>query len=122
MARKATGWTCRRVSCKFKNPPRTRKCQQCGKPKPVKKLGHRQVLKDLTYADFVEINGGDHCGICGKLRSETRRNFDRDHDHITGKPRGLLCHRENRALPYWMTSKWLRDAADYLDRAADRKI
>jgi hypothetical protein len=28
---------------------------------------------DLTYEHYVEINGGEHCGICGKPRSPERR-------------------------------------------------
>jgi len=38
-----------------------------------------------------------------------------DHNHKTMKIRGLLCVRCNRALAHWMTSKWLRRAAEYLE-------
>lgn len=34
---------------------------------------------------------GDVCGICGKTREEYGRYFHIDHDHKTGKLRGLLC-------------------------------
>lgn len=121
MAKKAQGWTCRKASCKFKNPPRTRKCQQCGKARPVKKgPAHAQVLKQLTYEDFLKLNDGvEACAICGRLPS-LRRRLDRDHSHIEGYARGLLCHTCNRRLRYDITVKWLRSAADYLDRAAAR--
>ena len=59
---------------------------------------------------------GERCGICGKGPSATRR-LDRDHDHKTGQPRGLLDHRCNRALPSWATPEWLEAAAAYLRRA-----
>jgi hypothetical protein len=59
---------------------------------------------------------GASCGICGATRKT--RNLDRDHDHRTGRPRGLLCNRCNRALPNWVTPLWLRNAADYLERAS----
>lgn len=67
---------------------------------------------------YVELNGGDHCGICLRRRTEKDRRFDRDHDHRLGTPRGLLCHKCNRALPHWITPEWLRAAAEYLEKAA----
>ena len=42
-----------------------------------------------------EQNGG--CYICGK-KPEGTRALDIDHDHVTGKVRGLLCSNHNRAL------------------------
>jgi hypothetical protein len=41
-----------------------------------------------------EQNGG--CYICGEQPS--KRALDIDHDHKTGKVRGLLCSNHNRAL------------------------
>ena len=74
----------------------------------------------LTYEDYVAINGGDHCGICGRGRSATRK-LDRDHEHAkdgTGRKlaRGLLCPRCNRQLPSWVTVRWLEQAIEYLVR------
>lgn len=43
-----------------------------------------------------------------------------DHDHKDMYIRGLLCVRCNRALVTWMSAKWLRAAADYLDNAHKR--
>lgn len=70
---------------------------------------------EQDYAAFVALNGGEFCAICRRKPSKVRR-LDRDHDHKTGKPRGLLCARCNRSLPAWVTAEWLRDAADYLER------
>ena len=69
---------------------------------------------EVPYEDYVALNGGEYCGICG-IGPRSKR-LDRDHDHKTGKPRGLLCHRCNRALPAWVSQDWLRAAASYLDR------
>ena len=41
-----------------------------------------------------EQDGG--CHICGK--KPEGRALDIDHDHATGKVRGLLCSNHNRAL------------------------
>lgn len=73
---------------------------------------------DLDYAAYVELNGGEHCGICG--RKPSTRRLDRDHDHKAATPRGLLCARDNRALPSWVTVEWLLAAAEYLRRAERR--
>lgn len=72
---------------------------------------------EIPYEAYVELNGGDVCGVC-KTPSTTARRLDRDHDHKAGAPRGLLHARCNRALPNWVTPDWLRAAADYLERAA----
>lgn len=73
---------------------------------------------DLDYAGYLELSGGvERCGICGRKPTATRR-LDRDHDHKTGKPRGLLCNRCNRALPHHITPEWLEAAAAYLRRTA----
>jgi hypothetical protein len=73
------------------------------------------VALELSYEVYVRLNGGELCGICG--RPPLSRKLDRDHDHTTHKPRGLLCHRCNRAIPNWMTAEWLDSAAAYLRRA-----
>jgi len=70
---------------------------------------------DLGYEAYVELQGGEFCGICGV--EPNGRRLDRDHDHRTGQPRGLLCWKDNKALAGWMTPEWLRAAADYLERA-----
>ena len=71
------------------------------------------ALDELDYVGFVGLNGGEHCAICGRLPS-TNRRLDRDHCHASGKPRGLLCVRCNRALAAWVTPEWLESAMIYL--------
>lgn len=58
---------------------------------------------------------GGICGICGRFPSPARK-FDTDHEHKLMYIRGLLCHRCNRAIPAWMTAKWLYDAGDYINK------
>lgn len=118
----ARGWTCRRVTnhvpCQHHNPPRTRKCQACGKPRPARKRSaHFDALK-LDYAEYIELNGGEHCGICGTGPTVNRR-LDRDHDHRSGIPRGLLCHFCNRLLAPRITVEWLERAIAYLRRTRE---
>jgi hypothetical protein len=55
------------------------------------------------------------CAICGDNRS--KRALVVDHDHSTGKFRGLLCHNCNVGLGQFEDdSERLRKAADYRDR------
>lgn len=113
-------WTCQKVSggvkCGAQNPRRKRNCGVCGKPRaPRRRPAHMRAL-DLPYETYAALNGGEWCGICGKEPTPMRK-LDRDHDHKTGEPRGLLCWSCNRQLRTWATSEWLRSAADYLDRA-----
>ena len=118
---KARGWTCRRQSagtvCLHRNPPRTRKCGRCGKPRPPKRQPSHMRALEAPYELFVELNGGEFCGIC--RRAPKGRKLDRDHDHSgVGRPRGLLCVRCNRALPSWVDVEWLMCAVEYLRRTA----
>jgi hypothetical protein len=103
--------------CRTVLPPRARKCPAClKKARPRRKAAHLKAL-DLSYEHYVELNGGEKCGICGKPPKEGRR-LHRDHDHKTGAPRGILCFRCNAALRTYITVDWLEKAADYLRRAA----
>jgi len=77
------------------------------KPKRARQLG----VTDEAYEALLDAQGGG-CAICG-AKPKTRR-LHVDHDHATGKVRGLLCHRCNRALPTWVTADWLVDAGRYL--------
>jgi hypothetical protein len=109
--------TCR--GCRTVNGPRKRKCEACGKALPRKRQPkHREALK-LDRQVFVAANGGSEaCGICGTAQKEGGRRLHRDHDHRTGRPRGILCFPCNGALRPYMTVEWLRAAVAYMERAA----
>jgi hypothetical protein len=82
----------------------------------AKRRPKHMIALEQPYEVYVELNGGEHCAICRAL-PKTKR-LDRDHDHRTGRPRGLLCHRCNRALQVWVTVEWLAAAGAYLERAS----
>lgn len=56
------------------------------------------VDKDLYDRIFTEQGG--LCAICKSPPPELRP-FHLDHDHVTGKPRGLLCARCNSMLTHF---------------------
>lgn len=73
------------------------------------------------YARLLAAQGG-HCALCPN-GPKTRR-LHVDHEHATGKVRGLLCHRCNRTLATWVTARWLVVASQYLagPRAATWRV
>lgn len=59
---------------------------------------------------------GGTCAICKTVSNIDGKNFCVDHDHTTGKVRGLLCHKCNAALGHFKDSTaLLLKAADYLE-------
>jgi hypothetical protein len=58
------------------------------RPKPLR-------MTEGEYEAMLEAQEG-RCLLCGKLPGKTR--LVRDHDHTTGRIRGLLHSRCNRAL------------------------
>lgn len=50
-----------------------------------------------TYSDLFAAQGGE-CAICGIHADLFERALAVDHNHETGKVRGLLCHNCNLAL------------------------
>lgn len=107
----ARHWTCRK--CRTRHP-RTKQICPCGVRRPKTRKPKHAVALDLPYEEWI-ARFGDRCGICGREATPVRR-LDRDHDHRTGEPRGLLCHRCNRALPSFVTVEWLEAALRYLRR------
>ena len=58
---------------------------------------------NLTEEDFLYLleKQQNKCYICGKHNSDILRGLAVDHDHITGKIRGLLCSKCNSALGWY---------------------
>lgn len=68
-------------------------------------------LSQEEYAIMVERQGNG-CAICG---STVKLNVD--HDHATGKIRGLLCHGCNVSLGHFRDDTMvLKRAIEYLER------
>lgn len=67
-------------------------------------------LEPGGYARLLAFQGGK-CWICQRATGRARR-LAVDHDHATGKPRGILCSPCNRLLGH------VRDDPEVLLRAA----
>lgn len=100
-----------------------RNCMNAAARKHYRKsyLKDRYGITQQIYDDLLKEQKGV-CAICNNI--ETRINglskksnvLSVDHNHITGKVRGLLCHLCNSAIGKLRdSSNLLRKAADYLD-------
>jgi len=75
----------------------------------------RYGISATVYDHMHSLQGGA-CAICER-RSKSPLHLD--HDHETGKIRGLLCHLCNlRLVNAHTTPTILRRAAEYLERSA----
>ena len=89
-------------------------------PEQFRRTQRRSVRKrkyGLTEDDVTRMLAGqrDRCLIC---RAQiTAENLNVDHDHATGKVRGLLCARCNRTIGLLKDDpKVIRSAIRYLSR------
>ena len=64
------------------------------KPTRARALG----VDDSTYHAMLHAQAGV-CAVDGCTRTPKTRRFHVDHDHSTGRVRGLLCHWHNRIMP-----------------------
>ncbi len=68
------------------------------------------------YEEILASQNGS-CAICGGPPSKTFRCFDVDHDHETGKVRGLLCRPCNIGVGFFDRG-FYEKARAYLERGA----
>ena len=80
-----------------------------------RKYDKKRDLKRLYNLSLSEFNSlkrkqNNECAICGD-----KEKLCVDHDHKTGKVRGLLCHKCNRGLGYFKDDPFvLHEATEYL--------
>jgi hypothetical protein len=106
--------------------PEGRECTSCGRWKPASKFntaagGKRLRSKckacinrkrrlsqyNLTDEEYVALlQAQDYrCGICGVLHNTSRGRLCVDHDHESGKVRGMLCFYCNFKLGEWENNR-----------------
>jgi Autographiviridae endonuclease VII len=87
------------------------------------RAGHLMRKFGMTieqYDEMLAAQGGG-CFICARPPREDI-SLHVDHDHSTGKVRGILCFRCNNALADFQEDvRLLAKAADYLDRHAHQE-
>lgn len=83
---------------------------------------HYKNRYGLSLKDYNLLSKAQRhkCGICSSKQGEHKRSLSVDHDHNTGKIRGLLCLHCNTALGGFKDNIDLLDKAkDYLQRSLD---
>ena len=106
----------------------TAKQKQLNASKEKKLLFKENNLKrnyDLTQEEYNKIllEQGNKCIICGKDQSESQKAFAVDHNHITGRVRGILCSWCNTGIGLFKDDpKTLYRAIQYLYKNDTEKI
>ena len=89
--------------------------QKTKKGKITSRKAHLKITYGLTLAEydkmFEEQNGT--CAICNGINIDGRRLFI-EHNHKTGKIRGLLCYRCNTTLGILENIEFCKKANKYL--------
>jgi hypothetical protein len=120
----------------------TKRCSHCGETKPIDDFFPRRSRKDgrveycrpcaqlrkrmnglherygITPQEFDALmtSQGGGCAICRKPPRSRRLHVD--HEHVTGRIRGLLCFKCNASIGYMHDSPALLQAAiSYLETA-----
>jgi len=90
-------------------------CIKCGEEKSLDEFGFPIGITPDDYKKMLEGQNGK-CAICGAIESHSKgHRLAVDHDHETGKIRGLLCHNCNVGLGNFKDSPDLiRSAIEYL--------
>lgn len=91
-------------------------------PKEIQRERNLRRSFNIGVEDYNNLleSQGSCCAICGIDACSSGRNFAVDHDHDTGKIRGLLCQGCNTALGQFRDNqKILQSAILYLERNKD---
>jgi len=93
--------------CQGKKGPSYATRKHCGRCAPQVRKQSREAAHERAVADRYGLAAGDYgrlyaaqsgiCAICQRATGRTRR-LSVDHDHLTGRVRGLLCRPCNDLL------------------------
>lgn len=73
-------------------------CLRCGRQRSKENSIFRNFGITLEQYDKILEKQSGGCKICGTKTPRGKGRFSVDHDHLTGKIRGLLCNNCNHVL------------------------
>lgn len=90
-------------------------CSQCRtntqRKATLRASGVEVSLKEIR--EYEDVHETGQCQICNKIQENRRLSLD--HDHITGKLRGFICHNCNVGLGHFQDdAAILSSAIEYL--------
>lgn len=108
--------TCRPCNAEMAAEKRQRQPIQSREVMRRSRLKNIWGLTEEAFEEMLRLQDGG-CAICKSTEPRGRGKFHVDHDHATGKIRGLLCHSCNTGLGQFKDSVGRLSAAiDYLNR------
>ena len=114
--------SCGQPAVNHSSTPRCEKCRETNRALAARRNGLSRLygLSVEAYNALLK-DQGNVCRICGTdSPGRNHANWSVDHDHLTGRVRGLLCHRCNVGVGHFDDDpSRLRRAADYLEAALD---
>lgn len=79
------------------------------------KLSKIYTVKEINaIREKLIAEHGDKCAICQKPRSAFKKRLSVDHNHKTGKIRGLLCYSCNKFRVGRQNIETCREVLEYL--------
>ena len=82
----------------------------------------RRVRKYSIAIKDVEDLYKEQLGLCAICSKDMTNDYHIDHNHTTGKVRGLLCRICNLGLGYIEKEDWLDKAVKYLETEKILKV
>lgn len=94
-------------------------CRECQAVRDKRRNYAKYGITESDYLSMLRRQGG-RCAICGTTDAGnwkgSQRCFCIDHDHLSGKIRGILCSHCNMALGHFKDSiQNLREAVAYME-------
>lgn len=68
-------------------------------------------IDPVAAATLLAVHNNGHCDICGTREPGGSGGWHVDHNHATGRLRGVLCANCNRGLGYFKDNPDMLDAA-----------